>query len=353
MLKSSKLAIFPFLFVFYEISVYLSMDAYIPALPEITEQLATTSNITQLTATVWFIGAISLQFFIGPISEQFGRRPVLLIGGITYVIATIACGLCSDINHLMVARLFQGMAVPTMIIPGYAAVNELFNRNEAIKILAKMQSVTVLAPSFGPILGGLLLYVMTWNGIFFFLSVFASVALVLLFFIMPETLPKENRKRGVKAKQIVCDYMSLVRNGKFIGSLFAMCLLFSTLIPWMLVGPYIVIDQFQYSPIYFGFFQFIVFGAFICGNRVINRYMNEGNIFDFVNVGISITFVAAMVQIILDVILPEQLFVLLVTMMFIAFGVGIVSPILNRLTIESSDVPMGQRIAFLSAGVIC
>ncbi|HLB42056.1 MAG TPA: MFS transporter, partial [Gammaproteobacteria bacterium] len=129
---------FPWWLVVYEIAVYLSMDAYMPALPKIAYAFGVDSHTAQLTAIVWMLGGLLVQLVFGPLSDRYGRRPILLFGGGLYVVSTIVCAFSSDIHTMLIARFFQGMAMPSMFIAGYAAINELFESEKAVKILARM-----------------------------------------------------------------------------------------------------------------------------------------------------------------------------------------------------------------------
>lgn len=125
---------FPWLLVLYEVLIYLSMDAYMPAFPMIADDFHASANIVQLTATAWMFGALSVQLLFGPLSDRYGRRPILLLSGVIYIVSTTFCMMATNIHFLLVARFFQGSAMPAMYIAGYAAINEYFDSNQAIKI---------------------------------------------------------------------------------------------------------------------------------------------------------------------------------------------------------------------------
>ncbi len=86
---------------------YLSNDMYLPALPQMTQALSTTPALTQMSLTTWFFGAASMQLLLGPLSDKYGRRPILLGGGVIFIAATLICAITSDISTLLVARFFQ------------------------------------------------------------------------------------------------------------------------------------------------------------------------------------------------------------------------------------------------------
>src|SRR5689334_8124290 len=103
-----NLKLFPYLLVLLEMMIYLSNDMYIPALPQIMHDLHISSNSAQLTLTSWFLGGMSLQLILGPTSDCYGRRLVLLWGSVIYVLSTVVCGLTSNIHTLLVARFIEG-----------------------------------------------------------------------------------------------------------------------------------------------------------------------------------------------------------------------------------------------------
>ena len=150
--------VFPLLLALYEIATYLSNDAYLPALPHIARDLNTSHHLIQLTLTTWFMGSASMQLFLGPVCDRIGRRPVLLFGGIVFITSTVGCALTQDVYLLLILRFIQGSTITSMVVAGYATIHDLFNREQAIHTLAVMNSITVLAPSFGPLFGAIILH---------------------------------------------------------------------------------------------------------------------------------------------------------------------------------------------------
>src|SRR5437763_170719 len=134
--KEKIFALFPFIFVFYEVTNYLANDMYLPALPTLTGDLNTTIHLAQLTLSTWFFGTASMQLILGPLSDRFGRRPILLGGGLVFIIATLICALSTNIHTLIMARFFQGCAVCSVVTAGYSTIHEIYEHTQAIRILA-------------------------------------------------------------------------------------------------------------------------------------------------------------------------------------------------------------------------
>ena len=163
--KQNNFILFTWLLVLYEVACALSIDAYMPAMPSIAHQFHASHNTVQYTITAWLLGTIISQLIVGPLSEHYGRRAVLLYGGVIFILSSLCLAIAPTIHFLIILRFIQGGDVSSMLVTGYAAVHELFATKEAIHTLAKMQSITILAPAFGPLLGGMLLTITDWRWI--------------------------------------------------------------------------------------------------------------------------------------------------------------------------------------------
>jgi Bcr/CflA subfamily drug resistance transporter len=344
-----KYALFVWLLVAYEIAIYLSVDAYAPALPGIAKAFGVTASSAQFTAIAWFLGGFIVQLIFGPLSDRFGRRPILLFGGVLYVLSSIGCALSPNIHTLLIFRFLQGVAMPSMYIPGYAAINELFSTQEAVHKMAIMNAVTILAPAFGPILGGAFLLVAGWQWIFVVLAVIATIVVTWLFFVMPETVSEEEKqKHTIHLPRIVCQYGKVMGNFKFMNSALLTFLPIVGLISWMLAGPFIITEIFHHSTLDFGIIQVFVFGGFIIGTKVVKKIANDQNYQSVVNLGLGLGLVGSVLLFFISCYFPHALVLVVITLMMVTFGSGLSIPVLSRLTLEKSDETMGVKVTVFS-----
>lgn len=345
--KSNGVLLFPWLLALYEIATYLSNDAYLPALPHIARDLVTSHHLVQLTLTTWFMGSASMQLFLGPVSDRIGRRPVLLVGGIVFILVTIGCAITNDIYLLLALRFIQGTTITSMVVAGYATIHELFDREQAIHTLAVMNSITVLAPSFGPLFGALILYFTNWRWIFGILAIWALVVITGLFFKMPETRRESQEK--VKFKRILIQYKNILSNRAFMLFMLTSRSLFAGMIAWIAAGPFLLIDRFHFHTISFGIAQAFIFGSFIIGTRLVKPWMKLLSLKTIIKIGISISLLGGIYSLGTSIIFPNNIWNMIIAMMLLAGGSGLAFPILNRLAIESSIEPMGSRVAISSS----
>lgn len=340
-------SLFPCFLVLYEVTNYLANDMYLPALPQIVRDLDTTAQLAQQTLTVFFLGSASLQLLLGPLSDRWGRRPILFAGGLLFLLSTLFCMLATDIHALLIARFFQGCAVCSVVTAGYSSIHELYAHTRAIQILAIMGSVTVLAPAFGPLLGSLTLQWFTWRGIFGLLLVWAFIALLALWFFMPESNPKEQR-HPLSWQRLFDNYLSVLRNPIFMQNTLMFCCTFLGMIAWIAGGPFLVITKFHLSTFVFGLFQAMIFGSLILGAQFVNHRVKAVGAGRLIQWGLRIILFSGVLALVLTWLFPQFLFGLVVSLMIFTFGSSLVDNPAHRIAIEACSVPMGARVAVFS-----
>lgn len=257
MLRSSNLKLFPVFLVAYELISYLSIDAYLPAMPIIAQQFKVSDSLVQLTLTVIFLGNVFAQLLLGWISEQYSRRKILLWGGAVFVIASFMAAFAPGIEVLIFARFLQGMAITSLIIAGYSTIHVLYDQEQAVKIIAWMGSITVFAPAVGPILGAFIMKLASWRWIFLILALAASFCLIYLYKIMPETASQDAHKSDFIL--LIKKYLKTTFNPRFLRPASVWCLLFAGMTAWSICGPFFVISYLKYNPIAFGVVQGLIF----------------------------------------------------------------------------------------------
>lgn len=340
------LSLFPIIMVVYEISNYLANDAYLPAMPDIARQLQTTNHLVQLTLTAFFLGNATMQLILGPISDKYGRRTLLLGGGIVFIFTTLLCAFSNDIYFLIGIRFFQGAAVTSMIVAGYATIHAMYDQVRAIKTLAWMNSITVLAPALGPLFGALILLMGNWRWIFIILAIWASLAWISLFRLMPETC---EAAIPIEPKKIIKQYWLVLSNWQFMKPMMALSLLFGAMIAWIAAGPFLVIESFHYSALAFGLMQGLVFGSFIVGTQLVGRLIGKLSIEKITRVSMLLAFIGGLLSFVLSLLAKGYLFNAVFPMMIFAFGSGIGFPVFNRLAIEGSNESMGIKMALFAS----
>ncbi|WHY19235.1 multidrug effflux MFS transporter [Paenibacillus sp. G2S3] len=194
----------------------LSIDMYLPALPTLVSDFGTTAALVQLSLTFFLLGLASGQLVAGPLSDVYGRRRPLLIGMFIYAVSSVLCAFSPSIGLLIVLRFIQGLAGSVGVVVSRAAVRDLYSGSELTKFFSLLMIVNGLGPILAPVIGGQLLRVTTWKGIFLVLFAAGIIFCLTILLRLPETLPKERRsKSGLKGTLLT--FRVLLGNRKFMG----------------------------------------------------------------------------------------------------------------------------------------
>ncbi|PMG15108.1 hypothetical protein BCU98_18780 [Vibrio splendidus] len=218
----------------------LTIDLYLPALPQMVEVFNTDRSMVNLTLSSYFVTyAIGLLFW-GPLSEKFGRKPILLIGLAGYMVASILCAMTNSIEQLIGARVFQAFAGSAITVIATAIVKDLYDGREREKIMATIMSLVIIAPMVAPVFGAFLLKIASWRMMFVTLAIFGAFASVLAC-CYRETL--ENKYQGSIFRS--WGRMGVVmKNCSFVKLLVIFSIIPMALMGFLAAGSYIYIDHF-------------------------------------------------------------------------------------------------------------
>src|SRR5690606_30362846 len=169
---------------------------YLPAFPQLAEELNATASLTQLSLTACLVGMAIGQLVIGPISDVKGRRRPLLIGMLVYTLVSLLCILSSSIWGFILLRFVQGFAGAAGLVISRASVRDLYSGPELIRFMATLMVINGAAPILAPIIGAEIIVLAGWKGVFGVLSLFGVIMLAFIYLSLGETLPTERRSRG-------------------------------------------------------------------------------------------------------------------------------------------------------------
>lgn len=176
--------------------VALSIDALLPALPDIARTLnITNQNDSQLLVTMIFLGIGFGQLIFGPLSDSFGRKPVVYFGFIVFIIASIICVTTTSFEVMIVGRVLQGVGLASPRTLSISMIRDSYSGNYMAKITSIVVMFFILIPVVAPTLGTFLLYFFSWKAIFYFNLAFGVLIMNWFWKRQPETLPKDKRIR--------------------------------------------------------------------------------------------------------------------------------------------------------------
>lgn len=300
----------------------LSVDLYLPAMPSMVTDLNTGLSQVQLTLSSYLLGFAFFHLVCGPLSDRYGRKPILLGGLGLYVIASIACAMATSIESLILFRFIQATGACCAPTLGRAMVRDSYPPEQSAKMLAYLGSLMALAPVIAPSLGGQLLNWFDWRILFWVLTIVA-VILMILVARMPETLPES---MPLNPKSLKNNFSSLLTHRDFIMPVLSASLLYSGAFAFLSGASFILIDMFGVSAQLFGiYFIFMVMG-YIGGNLYTAKWGHKLSNTSTLLTGILIATIAASMMLYAMMTGWHTPLWIVIPMLFYTAGIGIMLP---------------------------
>ena len=251
-----------------------TLNLVVPALPEMANRLASDVATIQLTVSVYLLALAAGQLAMGPLSDRFGRRPVMLLGLTLTAAASVLAISVGTVGSLIAARVLQALGASAGIVVSRAIIRDLFDRNRAASMIGLVATVMVVVPTLGPLIGGLLDTAFGWESIFLFTAVTSAMVVAWAAIALPET-------RGLNAppgaqQGFLRDLAGLARSAKFAGYVCAGAFGSSTFFAFLGGGPHVIITLMERSSAEYGVWFAISSIGYMAGNygasRLSTRY---------------------------------------------------------------------------------
>ncbi len=323
----------------------LSLDMYLPALPQLTNDFVTSSSLVQLSLTACMIGLSVGQLFSGTWSDIRGRRFPLLIFLAVYGISSVLCAFAPSIGILIVLRFIQGFSGSAGIVISRAIVRDMYEGPELTRFFAMLMLVNGAAPIFAPIAGGQLLKVTSWEGVFIVLGVWGVLIFAAVLFGMPETHPPEKRMVG-GYRQTISTFGILLRDRSFMGYALAQGLVMAAMFAYIAGSPFVLQNVYGVTPQGFSLLfalnglGIILFGQ-LTGRLAVK--VGESRLF---SIGLAMAVTAGGILLIM-ILIGAPLIAILVPLFFVVSSVGVITTTGFSLAMQKHGHAAGSASALL------
>ena len=230
----------------------LSTDMYMPSLPLMAEYFGAAPVIVNMTMVAFFISMAIGMLILGPLSDRYGRKSMLIISLLLYMLASLCCAITTSVYILILARIVQGLGGGGMISLSIAIIKDCFEGPTRATALAVVQSMSVIAPIAAPVIGALIIQVSTWRSVFLVLAVIAAVCLVTTFFF-EESIP-ENERNHLGVIGAIRRLGVVGRNVNFTSFLISVSFYSAPFMAYLAVASYVYEDYFGLLPTTFSIF---------------------------------------------------------------------------------------------------
>jgi DHA1 family bicyclomycin/chloramphenicol resistance-like MFS transporter len=325
----------------------LSMDMYLPGLPSMARDLSAPAWAAQLTITTSMLGLAGGQLVAGPISDARGRRGPLLTGLAAYVAASLLCAMAPNIWLLLVFRVVQGAAGAAGIVIARAIVRDLHTGVAAARMFALLMLVNGLAPILAPLVGGELLHVTDWRGIFVVLAGIGALLLLAAWTMLAETLaPRERHAGGLAATVSV--FGRLVRDREYMGYALAMGLAFGAMAAYIGGSPFVLQDIYGASPQVFSLLFALNAAGIVAASQVGRALVDRVGPRALLDAGVTMSAVGGL-GVLFSVLFDVGLPLLLPSFFVLVACIGLVFP--NATALALADHPRTAGSASAGLGL--
>lgn len=310
-----------------------SISTYMPFFPMLMVSLGATQVELQQTLSLYLAAFGFMMLLHGPLSDAFGRRPVILGGLAIYMLASIGGALAGSLAFLLFCRTLQGLSVGAGGVVGRVVIRDRLEGSEAQKLLSQVTMIFGLAPAIAPVFGGWLQNWFPWQSVFIFMAVFSGLQLLATYFSLPETLPHAQR-RSMKPASLFRSYGTVLRSKPFWLLSLALSCNFIGFFLYVSAAPVFVTEYLGLSKAQFGWLFIpatggIILGAYLSGKAAKKippeKTIALGFVTMFVAVGLNVAYNAFLPPVVPWVILPVMLYTV---------GMALATPALTLMTLD-------------------
>lgn len=253
----------------------LATNIILPAFPAMGTDLGTSLKDLSATLGTFFLAFAVGQLFVGPLSDRFGRRPLVLCGLLTFVAGSAVCALASDLPQLIVGRIVQALGVCATSVLSRAIARDLFEGEALARSLSLIMVATAAAPGFSPMLGGAFNSLLGWRATFWVVGLLA-VLLGFLYVLRLGETHHADRRVALSISAVARTYGQLLLDRRFIAPALSVSLVIGSLFMFFAMAPALLMEGFGFSPfglaLFFASTVFVVFGAGLLAPRLAHRW---------------------------------------------------------------------------------
>ena len=322
----------------------LSIDMYLPALPQMANDFGITTQRVANTLPAYFLGLALGQLIYGPLSDRIGRKTPLYFGLLLYICASILCTFANSEWSLIAARILQALGGCVGVVIARAAIRDRLDLQSSAQAFASMMIVMGIAPIIAPSLGALVLLYFSWPAVFVFLSAIGLICLICVHFFFQETLPVE-RRLNLNIKQVLNLYGAIFKQKSFRWPMLAGCFSCCILFCYISSSASILMDDYGLNQQQFAYaFGLNALGIMLLSS--INKKLGRTfSVLQRLKIGAVLQLLGVMVLLSASLLSNVALWIVLIGMFLAISGIGFTGP--NAMALAMAE--QGERAGTASA----
>lgn len=301
-----------------------AMQILLPAIPVIRQTFEVSTEVAQLTLSLSMFAIAIGTLVYGPLSDKFGRKPIMLLGLAITLFGSVCCLFAHSIGWLIVSRFIQAFGGAVGLVLARAIVRDVYGGQEAARVIATLVMVMVVIPMLSPALGGELMALFGWESVFVVIAVLTTCMAMFLFRQLPETLAEPVPFAGVRS--MLMNFVRLLQSRVFCG--YAFCVTFVSVVFFSFISaaPEIMVSVLHRPATEYGYYFVMVPAGFMAGNYATRYFGRSYSMNGMIGVGASIAVAGICLTIILQLLGFHHPLALFAPVALAIFGNGITLP---------------------------
>lgn len=304
-----------------------TIDTIFPGFESMGRQFGADALAMQQVTTVYLASFAVMSIFHGPISDAVGRKPVMLVGLGGYIVGSVACALAPTLGWLLVGRAVQGLFAGAATVISRAVIRDLYEGAQAQRLMSQVMMIFSIAPAIAPVVGGWILAIGPWPGIFWFIAGYGVLVTIATVTILPETLPREQRQ-PLRVGSVFSGLWGVARSWPFERLSLATAFTFSAYIFYVLAAPIVVVDLLGLGEQDFWMLFVPLVAGMALGSWITGRVAGQIESHRLVDATMGFVVAAAAVNVALTMLSPTLPWVL-VGPTLLGVAIGVVFPVLQ------------------------
>tara|TARA_R110000868_G_scaffold11751_20_gene57454 strand:- start:9502 stop:10713 length:1212 start_codon:yes stop_codon:yes gene_type:complete len=297
----------------------------VPSLTSIATEMQTGFGDAQSILSIYMVGFAAGQLFVGPMSDRFGRKPVLAVSLALYIATSVMCAFAPDLYSLCAGRLVQALSVSATLSVGRSIVRDCFPSEQMAQVYAYVGTALALGPIVGPIFGGFIEVAAGWRSVFFFLAGVGGVMLLIIVFLLRETNQHLNRD-ATRPARLIGNYATLLSTRLYMGYVLCNAICYGGIFAFTSCSAYILIGLLEVSPEIFGALYAVTVGAYGVGTLLASQITRRVGIKRMIVFGGLIMTVFGAILVALPMMGYFTIWTVVIPFAGFAFGTGFVFP---------------------------
>lgn len=316
--------LFALFLVLYEFITYSANDMIMPGMIQVVNYLHAAPYYVALSFSAYILGDCIFLLFAGFLSERYGKRKVILLGNFLFLFFSILIITAANIHQFIIYRCLQGFGLAVITI-GYALIHEHFNDKAAIKLIALMANISILAPLIGPIIGSLIMSFFSWQYIFGLSAFLAAITLIGLYRYSPQD---QSQKTILTLNQVVKQYGSILTNKAFLQGMLCSVAIIMPLMIWISQAPNLILYKLHLNYAHYVLYQLLSVGGIAISSVIMQYAVGRYRIFSIVHIGNIIAFIGLLISLLGS----SYIEFISIGLLFYGLGMGLANGCIWRLT---------------------